>query len=165
MPNVTFEKIKPKHLREVHDIYLYYVLNTTATFHTQKIGVKEMKELVTFDKRKYKTFIITEEGALCGYTIISPYKSREAYSGTAEIAVYLKPDKLGRGLGDMAIQYIEAYARANGIHVLIASICTENTRSIRVFEKNGFEKCAHYKEIGQKFGRLLDVVAYQKVLN
>jgi phosphinothricin acetyltransferase len=25
-------------------------------------------------------------------------------------------------------------------------------------------KCAHYKEIGKKFGQLLDVVAYQKIM-
>ncbi len=164
MPNVTFEEIKPKHLHDVHEIYLYYVLNTTATFHTRKIGVKEMEVLVYFDKPIYKTFVVFEDGQLCGYTILSPFKSREAYKNTAEIAVYLKPDKLGRGLGSDAVQFIEEFARAKGIHVLIASICAENTRSIRIFEKSGFEQCGHYKEVGTKFGRLLDIVVYQKIM-
>ncbi len=48
--------------------------------------------------------------------------------------------------------------------MLVATICGENAASIGVFAKNGYEKCAHYKEVGQKFGQLLDVVAYQKIL-
>jgi L-amino acid N-acyltransferase YncA len=28
----------------------------------------------------------------------------------------------------------------------------------------GFEKCAHYKKAGEKFGRFLDVIDYQKML-
>jgi len=29
-------------------------------------------------------------------------------------------------------------------------------------EKAGFSKCAHLKNIGEKFGKILDVVMYQK---
>ncbi len=165
MEEISFEELKQKHLRDVHGIYTYYVMNTTATFHTQAISVKEMAELVYFDKPKYKAFVMIEDGQLAGYVILSPYKKREAYSDTAEVAIYLKQDKLGRGIGSRAVRYIEDYARSKGVHVLIATICGENRRSIRVFEKNGFFKCAHYKEVGQKFGKLLDIVAYQKILD
>ena len=37
--------------------------------------------------------------------------------------------------------------------------------SICLFARCGFEKCAHYKQVGQKFDELLDVVAYQKQLS
>jgi phosphinothricin acetyltransferase len=144
---------------------MYYVLNTTATFHARTLSKNEMQELVCFDNSKYKTFVMIEQGEVRGYVIMSPYKKREAYNDTAEVAVYLKHDKLGRGLGSLAVNYIEDYARSQSIHALIATICGENIRSIRAFEKNGYEKCAHYKEVGQKFGKLLDVVAYQKILN
>lgn len=165
MAEINFEELKQKHLRDVLNIYTYYVLNTTATFHECAISAKEMGELVFFDKPKYKTFVITEDGQVIGYVILSPYKKREAYNDTAEIAVYLRQDKLGQGLGSNAVSFIENHARAKGVHVLIATICGENNRSIRVFEKNGFFKCAHYQEVGRKFGKLLDVVAYQKILS
>ncbi len=164
MAQTKFEELQQKHIGGVLDIYQYYIVNTTATFHTNTISTKEMEELVFFDNPKYKSFVMTEDGELCGYVILSPHKKREAYSGSAEIAVYLKQDKLGCGLGGLAVNFIEDYARTKDVHVLIATICGENNRSIRVFEKNGFFKCAHYKEVGQKFGRLLDVVAYQKIL-
>jgi phosphinothricin acetyltransferase len=53
---------------------------------------------------------------------------------------------------------------AQNVHVLIASICGENTGSIRLFESLRLDKCAHFREVGEKFGRRLDVVYYQKIL-
>jgi phosphinothricin acetyltransferase len=58
----------------------------------------------------------------------------------------------------------EEFAQRTGIHVLIVTICGENNMSIKLFEKNGYFKCAHYKEVGKKFGQWLNVVAYQKII-
>lgn len=94
----------------------------------------------------------------------SPSIKREAYDGTAEVTIYLKTGFTGKGLGSMALKYVENHAKHQHLHVLVATICGENEESIRLFSKNGYDKCAHYKEVGQKFGQLLDVVAYQKIL-
>ncbi len=165
VPDITFEEVKLRHLPDLLEIYTYYVLNTTATFHARRITEKEMGQIVFFDGSKYKTFVVLDGEQVCGYVMLSPYKKREAYHLTAEVALYLRHDRLGQGIGGKALAYIENYARKKGIHVLVSTICGENSRSIRLFEKSGYEKCAHYKEIGKKFGRMLDVVAYQKILN
>ena len=44
-------------------------------------------------------------------------------------------------------------------------ITAENESSVKLFERMGYEKCGHFKQVGEKFGRILDVVAYQKLLN
>jgi phosphinothricin acetyltransferase len=165
MTDTQFEELRPRHLQSVLDIYMYYVLNTTATFHARTLSLKDMQEMVLFGSSIYKSFVIMYEGELCGYVIMSPFKKREAYNGTAEVTVYLRHDRTGCGIGSRAVCFIEDYARTKVIHVLIAAICGDNTASIRLFERHGFEKCAHYREVGQKFGQLLDVVAYQKILD
>lgn len=165
MENYSLHEMTEDHLDAVLQIYTHYVLNTTATFHAQPLTPAAMREIVFFPMEKYKTFVICETGVVCGYVLITPHKKREAYDGTAEVTVYLKPTYTGRGLGSMAIQHIEAYAKKHRLHVLVATICGQNEHSIRLFEKNGYTKCAHYKEVGQKFGQLLDVVAYQKILS
>jgi L-amino acid N-acyltransferase YncA len=162
---VKFEEILETHLEKVLEIYTYYVLNTTATFHAHALDLQEMKELVIFDSPKYKTFVIYDEDTLCGYVILTQHKKREAYDGTAEVTVYLKNDYVGKGVGTLAVKFIEDYAKTKELHVLVATICGENSKSIRVFERNGYVKCAHYKEVGRKFGQLLDVVAYQKIIS
>ena len=164
MSDITFEPIQEKDLPEVSEIYNHYVLNTTATFHAHKMEVEEYRGMVLFEDDKYVTYVVRDSGATVGYVQLTQHKKREAYDGTAEITVYLKPGLTRRGLGSSAIKFIEGVAREKGLHVLVATICGENAASIGVFAKNGYEKCAHYKEVGQKFGQLLDVVAYQKIL-
>lgn len=157
--------MKEEYLDEVLQIYTHYVLNTTATFHSRPLKREEMREIVFFNNEKYKAFVICEETEICGYVLITQHKKREAYDGTAEVTVYLKPAYIGKGLGSMAVKYIEKYAKKQGLHVLVATICGQNEESIRLFEKNGYSQCAHYNEVGQKFGLLLDVVAYQKIIS
>jgi L-amino acid N-acyltransferase YncA len=164
MDDLRFEEMQEKYLPEVLEIYNYYVVNTTATFHAKPLSLDEMRELVFFENPKYKTFVMIENTHICGYVLLTQHKKREAYDGTAEVTVYLKPNSIGKGLGSLAIKYMEEVAKQHQIHVLVATICGENTRSIKLFDKNGYAKCAHYREVGEKFGQLLDVVAYQKIL-
>ena len=150
---------------EILSIYNYYVINTTATFHARPLTLDEMREIVLFQNKKYRSFIICKDDEICGYVLITQHKKREAYDGTAEVAVYLNPAHVGKGIGSMAIKHIEEFAKQQGLHVLIATICGQNEGSIRLFEKNGYFQCAHYKEVGEKFGEMLDVVAYQKIVS
>lgn len=165
MNKIKFEEIQETHLTKVLEIYTYYVLNTTATFHAHALDLEEMRELVIFDNPKYKTFVLYDENTLCGYVILTQHKKREAYDVTAEVTVYLKHDYVGKGVGTLAVKFIEEFAKTKELHVLVATICGENSKSIRVFERNGYVKCAHYKEVGKKFGQFLDLVAYQKIIS
>ncbi|MDR3591334.1 MAG: GNAT family N-acetyltransferase [Negativicutes bacterium] len=165
MRQYRFDEMKEEYLDEVLAIYSYYVLHTTATFHDRVLTAGEMREIVFFDSPRYKTFVIFDDGSLCGYVFIARHKNREAYDSTAEVSVYLRPGLGGRGIGSLAIKHIEEYARSQRLHALIATICGQNGESIRLFAKNGYRQCAHYLEVGRKFGQLLDVVAYQKILD
>lgn len=165
MDRCRFVAMEEKYLPDVLDIYNYYVLNSTATFHIQPLSAEEMRQLVFFRDDKYRTFVIFDGDTLCGYCILRPYHQREAYAHTAEITLYLKHDHTNRGIGGIAFDFLEEFAKRQNMHVLITSICSENTASIKLCEKKGFIRCAHFKEVGRKFGRILDVVYYQKILD
>lgn len=40
-----------------------------------------------------------------------------------------------------------------------------NEASVRLFEKNNYFNCANYKNVGEKFGKILGVVYYEKELD
>jgi phosphinothricin acetyltransferase len=162
--DIVFEELSEEYLGEVLSIYNHYVANTTASFHTHAMDESEMRGIVFFKDGKYKTFLIRSGGNVCGYVLLTRHKAREAYDGTAEVTIYLKPECTRMGLGTRAIEYIERYAKGQKFHVLVATVCGENIASIGLFQKSGFEKCAHYKEVGYKFGRFLDLVALQKII-
>ena len=67
-------------------------------------------------------------------------------------------------IGNEVLAYLENMARNAGISVVIGIISGDNGSSIKLFEKNGYEKYGHFKQIGEKFNKILDVVYYQKIL-
>lgn len=159
-----FIPLQETDLSRVLEIYNYYVVNSTATFHTNPLTLNEMRELVFFNNPKYQTFLIIRGEETCGYVLLTRHKARAAYDHTAEVTVYLHPQFTHQGLGTLALQYIESFARTRQFHVLVATVCGQNHSSIRLFEKNGYSQCAHYHEVGRKFEQWLDLVAYQKIL-
>jgi L-amino acid N-acyltransferase YncA/predicted GNAT family N-acyltransferase len=163
--NLTLIDLQEKDFGAIKAINDHYILNSTATFHTDKISIEELKNIIPISHPKYKSYLINYNGKICGYCYLSQYKNRQAYDRTAEITIYLNPDYFGKGIGKATMKKLETIARNHDISVLIGVIIGDNLASIQLFEKCGFEKCAHYRKVGQKFNKILDVVAYQKIIN
>ncbi len=145
-------------------VYNHYVRTDTATFHTEEIDAATFRSLLFPGYPRYDSWVIWSGEKRLGYVILARYKPREAYNGSAEVTIYLDPAYPRQGVGSAALAFVEARARERGFHNLLAIICGENTASIRLFEKFGYSQCAHYHQVGRKFGRWLDVVSYEKLL-
>ncbi|MGV8129842.1 MAG: GNAT family N-acetyltransferase [Methanolinea sp.] len=159
---VEFVPVTDGDLDEILDIYNYYIRNSTATFHSGKMSLEELKEFLHISNTRYPSFLIREGDETIGYCFLSQYKKRQAYDRSAELSVYLKPGYTGKGIGKSALDRLESAAGPAGLHVLIGTLCGENHPCIRLMEKSGYSRCAHLKNVGEKFGRILDVVVYQK---
>lgn len=164
MPELYLKPADEKLLPELMAIYNYYILNTTVTFHTKEMDINGMREILFDSDPRFQSFIIMDGDELCGYCILAHFVKREAYDTTAEVTIYLKHGYERRGIGTFAVKKLEEIALQNGFHALIAIICEENKGSVGLFTSLGYKKCAHYREIGTKFGRLLDIVSFQKIL-
>ncbi|MDE6403235.1 MAG: GNAT family N-acetyltransferase, partial [Muribaculaceae bacterium] len=68
------------------------------------------------------------------------------------------------GIGRELMKELIAECRRRGFHSLIACITAENTVSCAFHERLGFVRVSHFKEVGYKSGRKLDVVDYQLIL-
>lgn len=165
MISVVLKKMTEDHLDDVLRIYNHYILHSTATFHSQPLTADELRELIFFDNPRYQTYVLCCDKECCGYVFLNQHKKREAYDATGEISVYLKPGYSGKGLGRLAIDHIEQHARQHSFHVLLATISSQNKDSLKLFEKAGFQRCAHFREVGRKFGQWLDIIVLQKILS
>ncbi len=159
---VEFVTVTQDDLEEIAEIYNHYIEHSTATFHTRKVSGKDMEEFLPLSHPRYPSFLIREGGMTIGYCYLYRYKNREAYDRSAELSIYLKPEYTGKGIGPIALDYLENAAKSAGIRVLVGTLCEENRPCIRVMEKAGFILCAHLSHIGEKFGEILDVVMYEK---
>lgn len=162
--NIQLIPVSTGHFEVIRSIYQHYVDHSTATFHTGVVTVEELREKILVGHPRYKSFVIGVDGVLCGYCYLSQYNKRQAYDRTAEVSIYIDPAFAGRGIGKVTLARLESIAETVGIVVLLAIITGDNAHSIRTFEQAGYEKCAHLREVGEKFGRLLDVVIHQKIL-
>ena len=161
---IRFTDITEADFELIKEIYDYYILNSTAIYYTDKIAIDELRTFIYIGHKKYKSFLIKNNNECCGFCYLSQYKKRQAYDRTAEISLYLKPKYTGQGIGNKAIKHLEKEAKKNGISVLIGIISGDNINSIKLFEKCGYEKCGHFRQIGEKFNKILDVVFYQKII-
>ncbi len=162
---LSFTPLTEDKLIEIKAIYDWYIKNSTATFHTEPITLDQLQEFIFIGHPLYKSFLIYTDSALAGYCFLTYHKKRPAYDRTAEISIYLKPEFMGKGIGKTALAHLEQVAREAGLKNLVGVITGDNTSSMALFERCGFEKCAHFKNVGEKFGKVLDVVAYQKEID
>jgi ribosomal-protein-alanine N-acetyltransferase len=61
--------------------------------------------------------------------------------GVAEIGIIMRPDAAGRGFASKALNLVVAHAfETLGIHRIVADIDPDNTASLNLFLRNGFER-------------------------
>ena len=112
----------------------------------------------------YPVIVSEDESGVTGYASFGPFRDRPGYRFTVEHSVYTRADRRGCGVGHVLMAELIVRAVAMGMHVMIAGVDAENTASLRFHERLGFERVAHFKEVGYKFGRWLDLVFLQRRL-
>ena len=164
MKEISFKNVEEKDLPFVLEIYNQYILTTTATFHLEPISMEKLRGFIYLNHPRYMAYMIYVQKELAGFCFLTQYKNLKAYDRTVEIGIYLKPEFIRQGLGTKAVQYLDKVARVNGFKIIIASISGENTASLKLFRNLGYEECGHFKQVGEKFGRVIDVIYFQKTL-
>ncbi|HEV7431928.1 MAG TPA: GNAT family N-acetyltransferase, partial [Steroidobacteraceae bacterium] len=93
----------------------------------------------------------------------SRWKGRCAYRYSVESTVYLEPLAVGQGLGTALYSALFARLQELGCHVVIGGIALPNAASVALHEKFGMRQVAHFAQVGNKFGRWVDVGYWQWV--
>jgi phosphinothricin acetyltransferase len=159
--HIQFHAITEENLNEVKVIYDWFIAHSTATFHTEPITLDQLKAFLYIGDPVYRSYLIRYSDTVAGYCFLTKYKDRPAYRRTAEVTIYLRPEFHGKGLGSAALQRLIQDAKENGFKNLLALITGGNASSVALFTKAGFVKCAHFRNVGEKFSQVLDVVGYQ----
>jgi L-amino acid N-acyltransferase len=106
----------------------------------------------------------SDDGQLMAFATYGTFRARPAYKYSVEHSVYVAAEHRGKGLGEaLMVRLIDA-ARAQDRHVMIGGIDVENTASVALHRKLGFEHAGTIRQAAFKFGRWLDLAFYQLVL-
>ena len=151
-------------LPEITAIYNEAIANTTATFDTELKTAEEQAAWFRGHDENHPVIVATLNEQVVGWASLSRWSDRCAYDGTVELSVYVHHEHRGKGLGRKLIEVIVAEGEKAGLHTIISRITTENRNSIHLHEWFGFNSIGVMKEVGNKFGKLLDVQLMQKML-
>jgi phosphinothricin acetyltransferase len=110
----------------------------------------------------YPVLVAVDSSGVLGFSTFGDFRNWPGYRYTVEHTVHVRSDCRGRGIGSELLQALFPLAGALGKHVMIAGVDAANTASIRFHERLGFERAGHLKEVGNKFGRWLDLVFLQR---
>ncbi len=161
---VTTRRARSEDLNSITEIYNEAVANTTATFDTTAKNMDEQKAWFAEHNEKYPIVVAESAGTVVGWASLSRWSDRCAYADTAEISLYVHADQRGRGIGKKLMDAVLLEGQKAGLHTVIARIVEGNQISVRIHTDSGFKPVGVMKEVGRKFGKLLDVHMMQKIL-
>jgi L-amino acid N-acyltransferase YncA len=152
-------------LPTILDIYNDAILTTTAVYQYEPHTL-EMRRSWFHEKQLggYPVLVAEDEGQVIGFGNLGVWRAAAAYKYVVENSVYVAAEHRGRGVGRRLLGALIDAANALGMHAVIAVIDAENDISIGLHESFGFERAAYFEQVGRKFGRWLDLVFMELVL-
>ncbi len=146
-------------------IYNYEVLNDVNTFDFEPRSLVAQMRWLADHRHPYCAIVAESGGQVAGFGSLSRFQTRPAYGQTVEDTVYVHQDLRRQGIGAALLEALILAGRAHGFHTMLGRITGENEASVRLHRAFGFVEAGREREVGQKFGRWLDVVAMQLILD
>ncbi|CAD0183644.1 N-acyltransferase YncA [Ruegeria sp. THAF57] len=138
------------------------IRDTLVTF---TIAERDVGSIASDIQARGPAFLVAElDGQVVGFATYGPFRSGPGYAQCREHSVQLAPKSRGHGTGRALMAALEAAARDEGVHVLVAGISSANPAAISFHAAIGFEKVGCMPEVGSKWGKRLDLVLMQKIL-
>ena len=164
-PPVEIRKAAASDLEAIRDIYNEAIFTTTATFDTEPKTLEERQQWFSGHDERHPVLVAVLEGRVVGWASINPWSDRRAYDDTAETSFYVKSEFRGRGIGRKLKEATIVEARRLKLHTLLARVAEGSEESLHLNYSVGFVHVGTMKQVGRKFGRLLDVHLLQLMLD
>lgn len=161
---ITIRAVNIVDAEAICHIYNHYVSNTSISFEESAVTPLEMSRRIVDVSEKLPWLVLERDGIIEGYAYATPWRVRAAYRFSVEVSVYLSPAVIGKGYGTSLYELLLEHLSKLGVHLAIAGIALPNDASVKLHEKMGFRKAAHFEQVGFKNQQWIDVGYWQKML-
>lgn len=163
---VSIRAAVPADAGAIAAIYRPHVLHGVATFETVPPDPAEMEARIRRVLDAGWPWLVAREGsdALAGYAYAGQLNPRQAYRHACEDSVYLRDDRLRRGIGTALLTALVEAAEACGFRQMIALVAGSEAASVALHARLGFTEVGRLRSVGRKHGRWIDVLSMQRAL-
>ena len=152
-------------LPQILDIYNEIIMHTTAVYYYEPHTLEMRRQWFAERKQQgFPVFVAEEDGVILGLSSIGPFRAPTAYKYSVENTVHVAAMARGRGIGKLLMPPIIEAAKELNMHTIIAGIDATNEVSLHLHKGFGFVEVAHFKEVGYKFDKWLDLKFLQLIL-
>jgi L-amino acid N-acyltransferase len=155
---VTIRHATENDLSQILAIYNDIIINTAAVWDHAPHTLEMRKQwFQTKQEQGYPVFVAEENSKILGFSSIGPFRTWTGYKYTVENSVYVASESRGKGIGKLLMPPLIEAVKELKLHAIVAGIDAENEASIKLHEQFGFKEVAHFKQVGWKFDRWLDL--------
>ncbi|HVY86413.1 MAG TPA: GNAT family N-acetyltransferase [Caulobacterales bacterium] len=156
-------------LEFVQVIYGHHVMTGTGTFELEPPSLTEMTDRWSRIVTRNWPFLVAvptnDLSRVLGFAYAGQFRDRPAYATTFEDSIYVGPNAIRQGVGQLLMAELLSMLRGDGVREVLAVIGdSANAGSIGLHQKAGFHHVGVLTNVGFKFGRWLDVVLMQRSL-
>ena len=151
---------------QITAIYDREVESSTSTFDTEPRNPHQQKAWIELHQSPlYPLIVADREGSILGWASLSPWSGRCAYSRTVEASIYVHCDYRRQGVAQRLIGELVVRAQSAGHRVITGRIEASNEVSRKLLQNANFVSVGVMHSVGEKFGRILDVELFERVLS
>ncbi len=166
LPPIPVRDAEEGDLPAILAIYNQVIATSTAVYTSVPATLAERRAWLQARRgQDYPVLVAGQGGDVVGFASFGEFRSWSGYRHTVEHSVHVREDQRGQGAGRALMEALFPRAAALGKHVMIGGVDAENAASIRFHERLGFERVAHFRQVGRKFDRWLDLVCLQRFVD
>ena len=155
---LVIEDMTPAHWPQVRQIYQEGIDTSLATFERRAPSWEEWDQ----EHLRFARLVALASGLVRGWAALGAVSARAAYSGVAEVSVYVGASWRGQGIGRLLLERLIVESEKNAIWTLQASIFPENESSIALHQRCGFWVVGIRRRIAQLHGAWRDTVLLER---
>lgn len=161
-PSTTIRPMTTGDWPSVSAIYEAGIATGDATF---EMAAPSWEQWHATHLEAHRFVAVDAEGAVVGWSALSPVSDRCVYAGVAENSVYVDPAHRGSGVGRRLLEELVTSAESANIWTIQTGIFPENTASLTLHERCGFRVVGRRERIGQLDGRWRDTLFLERRSN
>ena len=145
-------------------IYNQGIEDRVATLETQRRTAEERRAWLAARGPRQPALVAEAGGEVVAWASLDACNPRPAFEHVADVSVYVRRDRRGRGLGRALLAALDGEARRHGYHKLVLAMFPWNEGALGLYRRHGFRDVGTYREQGRLDGRWVDVHVMEKLL-